>query len=103
MPERFVAALNNLSPEFTGALMAIFMSILRIVYDKDETKSMRIMLESLMCGALTLTVGAAITALGLNANWNLFIGGTIGFFGVLRIRIFALSYISKRLKKGGDK
>lgn len=50
--------------------MAVAISALRVVYDQEETHWTRIMLESLICGALSLTAGpllrrSAITRTGL--------------------------------------
>ena len=77
--------------------MAIFMSVLRIVYDKEETSFIRILLEGLICGALTVTVGSALVALGYGQNWYLFCGGAIGFMGSQSIRVLAHKVINKKV------
>ena len=88
--------MNNIPPEISGALMAVFISILRVIYDQRETKPMRIVLESLICGALSLTASSGILALGLNMNWAIFAGGTIGYLGSESVRSFAIKIISKK-------
>ena len=76
-------------PLIGGVLMAILTAVLRVVYDKEETRLTRILLEALLCGALTVAGGSAIEAMGFGRGWYLFIGGTFGFMGSQWIRIFA--------------
>ena len=38
--------LTKLPPEVAGALMAMFISVLRVIYDKEDTNPMRIILEA---------------------------------------------------------
>lgn len=76
--------------------MAVVISFLRVVYDKEETNFFRIMLESLICGALTITTGSALSAMGYSENWYLFCGGVIGFMGSQSIRALAYAIIKKK-------
>ena len=89
---------NGLPPWVGGFIMALTISVLRIVYDKEETNFFRILLESLICGALTITVGSALNAMGYGPNWYLFCGGVIGFMGSQSIRAIAYTVIRKKLK-----
>ena len=82
---------------FGGAVMAIFISILRIVYDKEETSFVRIMLEAVICGALSVAAGSALDAMGYGQKWYLFCGGVIGFMGSQTIRALACRFIEKKL------
>ena len=77
--------------------MAVVVSILRIVYDKEETSFIRIALESLICGALSVAAGSALDAMGYGQNWYLFCGGVIGFMGSQSIRAIANRVITKKL------
>lgn len=89
---------NKIPPELTGAILAVIMSTLRVIYDKEETRFSRILIESLICGALSLTASSAITAAGLNAQWAIFAGGVIGYFGSATVRAFALKLIEAKIK-----
>lgn len=92
---------EKLPPEISGAVMAIVMSVLRILYDsKSKAKPFRIVLESLICGALTLTAGSAIQALGADSRWIFFVGGVIGYFGPVTVRAVALKYFNSRAEDG---
>lgn len=81
----------------TGAvLMAIFMAALRIAYTGGGWKKM--ILEGLLCGALTLTFASVLEYLDWPKSISIAIGGGIGFMGVDAFRAFALSFISNRFK-----
>lgn len=77
--------------------MAFVMSVLRIIYDKQETSVMRILLESLICGALTIASGSALDALGYGQEWYLFCGGFIGFMGSQFIRKLAQKLVMRKI------
>ena len=88
--------LPNLPPEVGGILFAIVVAILRVIYGKEETKLSRILLESLICGGLTLTVTSAIAAMGYDDQWMFFAGGSIGFMGSQFVRAIAMKVINKK-------
>lgn len=81
-----------------GVGMAIVMAVLRVAYDGKERRVTRVLLESLICGLLTLTVSYAVLALGLDSKWTAFAGGVIGYLGSTGVRAMALKVIEKRLK-----
>jgi len=96
-PNNWIDAMNRLPPEFGGVLMAIVISILRVIYDRKETKPLRILLEAGICGALSLSVTYGIYALGLNSNWAVFAGGAIGYIGSQTIRELTVKLISNKI------
>ena len=85
------------TPEIAGVIMAVFVSIIRIIYDEREIRFVRILLESLLCGALSVTASYAIIATGLNENWSIFAGGMIGYLGGNGVRIIAYGAVRKKL------
>lgn len=99
MLEEILDYLNNLPPlTFPATLLAAIVAAIRVVYDDKETKPMRILLEASLCGFLTLAVGHAILALGLDLNWILFSGGFIGFIGSSTTRTLALKLFDNKVK-----
>lgn len=76
--------------------MATFIAILRVVYDRQETSFMRIVLEGVICGSLTVCAGSALTAMGYDHHWYLFCGGTIGFMGSQTIRALAIHLVKSK-------
>ena len=89
--------IETLPPWVGGALMSIIVAVLRVVYDKEETSAVRILLEGLLCGALTLTAGSAVAAMGMPHEWYLFCGGVIGFIGSQSIRNLAMKILNKKV------
>ncbi|MHB2093352.1 phage holin, lambda family [Pantoea dispersa] len=79
-------------------LLAMFMAVLRIAYTGGGWK--RMILEGLLCGALTLTVASGLAYLDWPRTATIAIGGAVGFIGVDSLRAFALRFINNRL---GDK
>ena len=96
-PNNWIAEMNRLPPEFGGVLMAIVISILRVIYDRKETKPLRILLEAGICGALSLSVTYGIYALGLNANWAVFAGGAVGYIGSQTIRELTVRLLNSKI------
>lgn len=97
MPDNLQNAVNNIPPWVGGLLMAITVSILRVIYDREETSFVRMMLESLICGALTVAAGSAIAAAGFGDGWYLFAGGMIGFMGSQSIRALAYKFVNRKI------
>jgi len=87
------------APWFGGFLMAAIISALRVVYEKEETTFIRITLESLICGFLTVAAGSIFDAMGFGQNWYLGAGGIIGFMGSQSVRALANTYFNKKANK----
>jgi lambda family phage holin len=81
-----------------AVLIAVGMAALRIAYTGGGWRKM--VLEGLLCGALTLTVASALEHLTWPRSLSIAIGGGIGFIGVDVLRAFALRFIDNRLGKG---
>jgi len=96
-----IRLLSSMPPAVGGVIMAMFVSILRVVYDREEASTVRIGLEALICGSLTLAGGSAAIAMGLDDGWHLFIGGMVGFIGSAGVRKLAYTAINRKI--GGDK
>jgi len=97
--KQLLADANSITPQWAGVIMAMLMSILRVIYDNKEASITRIFLEALICGALSLTASYGISAMGLNASWAVFTGGMIGYFGSTSVRVFVLKYVTKKIDK----
>lgn len=80
-------------------LMAFLVALVRVIYDRDETRWVRIILEATLCGLLAVVAGAAISAMGLDNRWQLFAGGVIGFVGSEFIRSVAREFIRRRARE----
>ncbi len=79
-----------------GAMMATIIATLRVLYDEKNTKPTRIILEALICGALSLCISGIIEIFQLPNSAGITLGGAIGFIGVNTLRNFILKSINKR-------
>ena len=98
-PDDWMRALQNLPPWLGGALMAVVIAVLRVIYDNEETSSVRIALEAMICGALSLTCSSVVAALGAQPGWQIFIGGMLGFIGSHAVKQMAMRLINQRIDK----
>lgn len=96
--QRIIDAINNLPPTITSAIMAVIVAILRVVYDREETKPIRVMMEACICGLLSVATCHAIKALGVDANWGMFFSALIGYIGSNKVRVFAIKFIERKAK-----
>ncbi len=86
----------SLPPEIAGVIMAVVTAVLRVLYDRDETKPIRIILEASLCGFLSLAASAGIAAAGLDHHWSIFAGGMIGYLGSTTVRALAIKILKAR-------
>lgn len=87
------------SPIWQGAILSSVIAALRVLYDNQETKLLRVMLEALLCGALALCVSSIVEMLSLPESATVTIGGAIGFIGVTALRDNLLKVINKKMDK----
>lgn len=92
-PHTWMDLLASIPAVVWGFFMAFIVAILRVVYDKEETTRMRICLEALLCGFLTLAAASVITWLELPESLSVAVGGAVGFIGTVKLREVALRYI----------
>ena len=80
---------KNLEPNLVAPVFAFVVAVIRVVYDGKEKRWVRVCMEAVICGLLTLAAGAAIGAMGWSSDWQLAAGGVIGFLGSEFIRYTA--------------
>lgn len=88
-------ALSN--PLWQGAIMAILISCLRVLYDAKETSKRRIVFEALICGGLALSASSVIEWMEWPSNLSVAAGGTIGFLGVTAIREMVTRFLGRKV------
>jgi lambda family phage holin len=99
MPNSIVSSIiNSMPPWATGVVMAVIMSVLRVVYEKEETTLARIGLEALICGGLTIAAGSLLEAMNLGEKWYLGAGVLIGFMGSQTVKATVNKLINKKVK-----
>ena len=97
----WLQVLNNVPKEVVAVIMAMFISALRIIYDKEATRPVRVILEMLLCGSLSFTANYGLAAIGLSTDWSVFVGGCIGFVGSLTVRALSIKLLNQRLNCKG--
>lgn len=108
----FIEWLSQPSPTVQGFLMALAITILRVIYDRKEKAWQRIALEGLLCGLLTVA-GTSIAVLTISfwaqqyqaslAHIAVGIGGVVGFFGVEAVRRLAIRLLRIKLTDIGGR
>ena len=77
-----------------AVLLSVAMAVLRIAYVGGGWKKM--VLEGLMCGAMTLTAVSALEYFSLPQSLSIAIGGALGFVGVEQVRTVATRVFNVR-------
>lgn len=85
---------------YIGPILAMAIAVLRVLYDRKETRALRIGLEAVLCGLLTLAASKGISAMGLNHDWSVVAGGMIGLMGSEFIRYTARRIVRDRTPRG---
>jgi lambda family phage holin len=87
------------SPESTSIVLAVLLTIIRILYGKENwsTKSIRVLLEGSTAGMLAVGANAGIQAMGHDSGeWFIFSGTLIGYVGGSTIREIGLKIVRKK-------
>ncbi len=91
--------LEKVPPELAGLSLAVFLAIVRIWGDERDNKFMRIFIETVICGCLSLTFSFAVLAVGMSVYWSAFIGGMIGYLGSTTLHAIAVKIIHSKIDK----
>lgn len=81
-------------PAIYGFLLALITAYIRVTYSGGSQRQR--VLESLMCGAISLSLMSAMEWAGVPTSASGFIGGSVGFLGVEKIRSLADVVINRK-------
>jgi lambda family phage holin len=84
------------TPLWQGAIMAATVSLLRVLYEGKEANKWRVLLEALICGALSLSASSVIEWMVWPSSLSVAAGGTIGFIGVTAIRELIIKFLGRK-------
>lgn len=84
------------TPLWQGAIMAATVSLLRVLYEGKEANKWRVLLEALICGALSLSASSVIEWMAWPSSLSVAAGGTIGFIGVTAIRELIIKFLGRK-------
>ncbi len=83
-----------------GALLAVVMAVLRVLNDDNETRFSRLVLESGLCGSITVAAHYGLVGAGMpEGNWTIAAGGAIGLMGSQYVRAAAMMFAKNRASK----
>ena len=107
MPEKdpgllawLLAWIDNHWPSLHGFCLSAVIAWLRVTYSGGAVRQR--LLESALCGAIALSVISGLDMLGIPATAAGFVGGSIGFLGVEKIRGFAVGVLDRRAGNGSN-
>lgn len=85
-------------PEWAlASLFSFVMSVFRCYMSEKEDRVSRVIVESLICGGLTMVVCSIIYATGIDQRYVWAAGGTVGSIGSATIKILALKLAHKKI------
>ena len=85
-------------PSVHGFGLSVTIAWLRVTYSGGGLRQR--LLESALCGAIALSVISGLGLLGIPASAAGFVGGSIGFLGVEKIRGVAVGMLDRRSGNG---
>lgn len=88
---------NWLSAEIMAPLLSFVLALLRTMYQGGEPNWTKALLDAVICGMLTLSVGYGIDAMGISGDWKYAAAGGVGFLGADYIRTVAQKFINKKV------
>ena len=77
--------------------LSVLISALRIVYRGGSRKA--VLLESVLCGCITLAMLSGLSLLGLPQEAAAFVGGMVGLLGVDKVRRLAERFADIRFPR----
>lgn len=77
--------------------LSVLISALRIVYRGGSRKA--VLLESVLCGGITLAMLSGLSLLGLSQEAAAFVGGMVGLLGVDKVRRLAERFAGIRFPR----
>ena len=90
--------IDSIPEPFRAALLAGVVAFLRIIYDGNESRWVRRILEAALCGAIALGVAHLVDALGMTQGWATFLGASIGLFGADQVREWGRRIAERRVR-----
>lgn len=82
-------------PAIYGFVLSMVTAYLRVTYSGGSARQR--LLESTLCGAISLALMSAMEWVGIPASASGFIGGAVGFLGVEKVRELAGLFIGKKV------
>lgn len=95
-----LAWLAQHAPVIYATSLSALISALRIIYRGGTRKA--VLLESVLCGCITLAILSGLSLLGLPREAAAFVGRMIGLLGVGKVRTLAERFSDARITRRDD-
>lgn len=92
---------GQLRPIIAGVILSMASAFVRMMTDEEKPHLLRVFLEGMTCGLLTVTVAYCFIPLEMHWAWIIFAGGIIGNIGSTYIRMMAKKVIERKIKESG--
>ena len=95
MPERqFWEAIPT---PIRAAFLAVAVALLRVYYDDNEPRTLRRLIEAVLCGAIAFGLAEGLAAASVPTGMATFAGGFIGLLGADKAREVARRYMQHKI------
>lgn len=92
--EALLAWLSSVAPSLYALALSVTVAVLRVIYGGGSHRQM--ILEGALCGLATLTLVPLLEYFGLPQSMATFVGGSVGFLGVEKLREWAIKLGERR-------
>lgn len=99
MPERLGQFWEAIPVPIRAALLAAIVALLRIYYDNNEPRTLRRLIEAVLCGAIAFGLAEGLVAASVPTGMSTFAGGFVGLLGADKAREVARRYMQRKLEK----
>lgn len=103
MPEKdigfWLTLLSIIRDHGVLGLMAFVISYVRIMYDGQEPRPLRRLLEATLGGLIAVAVGLTCEAFEISSGWSYFSATFVGLLGVDKVRSLADRWANRRAER----
>ena len=82
-----------------AAFLAVAVALLRVYYDNNEPRTLRRLIEAVLCGAIAFGLAEGLVAASVPTGMATFAGGFVGLLGADKAREVARKYVRDKLAK----
>ena len=91
------STINGIQALIGGFVLSFILTVLRVIYDDQESRWQRVLFEALLNSSLTVASWAMVIAFDYPPVLAVGLGGLFAFLGVNTVRGAARKYINKKI------
>ncbi|SMB88036.1 phage holin, lambda family [Pasteurella testudinis DSM 23072] len=92
-------SINFSGGHFNGAIAAILMTILRVLFQRKKNKFRYILIDGLICAGFVQTSIPLLERGFGHSDYATFLGVFLGFVGTEKLREFLFAFVNEKIKK----